>query len=213
MTTIGNRGDMAAYSESYVREDIFMQQARAYGVECGASDPSPAVGGLIQFAASQLNAKSVVEIGTGSGVSGLWLFQGMSSDGVLTSIDTERELSSAARESFEEAGIPAHRFRLITGVINDVVGKLADANYDLVLIRTSVDVMDLIQEAYRLLRQGGTLLIDHALSGGKVADPTQRDLESISRRDGIRAIKEDSRWRSTLLPLGAGVLMATKSRS
>ena len=100
---------MTAYSESYVREDIFMQQARAYGVECGASDPSPAVGGLLQFAASQSQAKSVVEIGTGSGVSGLWLFQGMPRDGVLTSIDTERELSSAARQSFEDAGVPAQR--------------------------------------------------------------------------------------------------------
>jgi len=202
---------MTAYAESYVREDIFMQQARAYGVECGASDPSPAVGGLLHFAAKQIDAKSVVEIGTGSGVSGLWLFQGMPKDGVLTSIDTERELSAAARQSFEESGISAQRFRLITGVINDIVGKLADGNYDLVVIRTAADLMDLIHEAYRLLRPGGTLVIDHALSGGKVADPTQRDFESISRRDGIRAIKEDSRWSSSLLPLGAGVLLATKS--
>jgi predicted O-methyltransferase YrrM len=211
VTTFGNRGDMTAYAESYVREDIFMQQARAYGVECGASDPSPAVGGLLHFAAKQIDAKSVVEIGTGSGVSGLWLFQGMPKDGVLTSIDTERELSAAARQSFEESGISAQRFRLITGVINDIVGKLADGNYDLVVIRTAADLMDLIHEAYRLLRPGGTLVIDHALSGGKVADPTQRDFESISRRDGIRAIKEDSRWSSSLLPLGAGVLLATKS--
>lgn len=211
MTTFGNRGDMTAYSESYVREDIFMQQARAYGVECGAVDPSPAVGGLLQLAAKQLQAKSVVEIGTGSGVSGLWLFQGMPKEGVLTSIDTERELSAAARSSFEESGISAQRFRLITGPITDVVGKLADGNYDLVVIRTSADLMDLIHEAHRLLRIGGMLVIDHALSGGKVADPTQRDFESISRRDGIRSIKEDNRWISSLVPLGAGVLLATKS--
>ena len=211
VTTFGNRGDMTAYSESYVREDIFMQQARAFGVESGAFDPSPAVGGLLYFAAKQAQAKSVVEIGTGSGVSGLWLFAGMPKDGVLTSIDTERELSAAARSSFEEAGISAQRFRLIVGAINDVVAKLADGNYDLVVIRTAADLMDLIHEAHRLLRVGGLLVIDHALSGGKVADPTQRDFESISRRDGIRSIREDSRWSSTLLPLGAGVLLATKS--
>jgi predicted O-methyltransferase YrrM len=211
VTTIGNRGDMSAYAESFVREDIFMQQARAYGVECGAVDPTPAVGGLLQFAASQINAKSVVEIGTGSGVSGLWLFQGMTADAVLTSIDSERELSTAAREVFEEAGISPQRFRLISGVTQDIVSKLADGNYDLVVIRTAADLMDLIHEAHRLLRVGGTLVIDHALSGGKVADPTQRDFETISRRDGLRAIKDDQRWRATLLPLGAGVLLATKS--
>jgi predicted O-methyltransferase YrrM len=165
----------------------------------------------LQFAASQINAKSVVEIGTGSGVSGLWLFQGMTADAVLTSIDAERELSTAAREVFEEAGISPHRFRLISGVTQDIVSKLADGNYDLVVIRTAADLMDLIHEAHRLLRVGGTLVIDHALSGGKVADPTQRDFETISRRDGLRAIKDDQRWRATLLPLGAGTLLATKS--
>jgi hypothetical protein len=71
----------------------------------------------------------------------------MPKDGVLTSIDTERELSAAARSIFQESGISAQRFRLITGVINDVVGKLADGNYDLVVIRTSADLMDLIHEA------------------------------------------------------------------
>ena len=89
--SLQNRGDMTAYSESFAREDIYMQQARANGSEMGVADPTPAVGGLIQFVIRSLSAKSVVEIGTGSGVSGLWIFQGMPTDGVLTSIDTERE--------------------------------------------------------------------------------------------------------------------------
>ncbi|MEI6038800.1 MAG: O-methyltransferase [Actinomycetes bacterium] len=209
--TLQNRGDMTAYSESFSREEIHLQQARANGVEMGAQDPTAAVGALLQYVAKSLDARSVVEIGTGSGVSGLWIFQGMPKDGVLTSIDTEREHSASARDSFEESGIAPARFRLITGNVLEVVGKLADANYDLVVIRPAKDVMDLVQEAHRLLRSGGTLFIDHALSGGKVADPTQRDFESVSRRDGIRFVKEDSRWTSTLLPVGQGVLLATKA--
>ncbi|MEN9325243.1 MAG: hypothetical protein RL414_997 [Actinomycetota bacterium] len=209
--SLQNRGDMTAYSESFAREDIYMQQARANGSEMGVADPTPAVGGLIQFVIRSLSAKSVVEIGTGSGVSGLWIFQGMPTDGVLTSIDTEREHSASARDSFEESGIPAARYRLITGNVGEVVSKLADSNYDVMIIRPAADLMDLVQEAHRLLRAGGVLIVDHALSGGKVADPTQRDFESISRRDGIRTVKEDSRWTSTLLPVGQGILLATKS--
>jgi predicted O-methyltransferase YrrM len=207
---IGNRGDMSAFSESYVREDVFMQQARSAAEELGTVDPSPAVGGLLKYVVQTLNAKSIAEIGTGSGLSGLWIFNGAPSDAVLTSIDTEREHSAAARTVFEEAEISAQRFRLITGVILEVVGKLADNNYDLIVLRPAADLMDLIHESYRLLRTGGVLFIDHALSGGKVADPTQRDFESISRRDGIKAVKEDSRWSSSLLPVGSGVLLATK---
>jgi predicted O-methyltransferase YrrM len=207
---IGNRGDMSAFAESYVREDIFMQQARNTGEELGTVDPSPAVGGLQRFLVQTLRAHSIVEIGTGSGVSGLWLLGGNSKETVLTSIDIEREHTASARAVFEESGIPAQRYRLITGSILEVIGKLADNNYDLVILRPAADLMDLIHESYRLLRSGGILLVDHALSGGKVADPTQRDFESISRRDGVRAVKEDSRWSSTVLPVGSGVLLATK---
>lgn len=207
---IGNRGDMSAFAESYVREDIFMQQARNNATELGTQDPSPAVGGLLRFVVESLKARSIVEIGTGSGVGGLWLFSGALPEMVLTSIDTEREHAASARTVFEESGISTQRFRLITGIIMEVVGKLADNNYDLVVIRPAADLMDLIHAANRLLRPGGMLFIDYALSGGKVADPTQRDFESISRRDGIRAVKEDSRWSSTVLPIGSGVLLATK---
>ena len=207
---IPNRGDMTAFAEAYVREDIFMQQARTHGAELGIEDPSAAVGGLLKFVVATLGAEAIVEIGTGSGVSGLWVFASASKDAVLTSIDVEREHAAVARSAFEESGISPQRFRLISGVVSEVVGKLADANYDLVIIRTAADLMDLVHEAHRLLRVGGILFIDHVMSGGKVADPTQRDFESVSRRDGIRAVKEDSRWSSTLLPLGGGVLLATK---
>ena len=47
----------------------------------------------------------MVEVGTGAGVSGLWLLRGMQSDGVLTSVDTEAEHQRLARETFTEAGI------------------------------------------------------------------------------------------------------------
>ena len=207
---IGNRGDMSAFAESYVREDIFMQQARNNAEELGTLDPTPAVGGLLRFIVESLQARSIVEIGTGSGVGGLWLFAGAAPDAMLTSIDTEREHAASARFVFEESGVSTQRFRLITGIIMEVVGKLADNNYDLVVIRPAADLMDLIHASYRLLRPGGILFIDHALSGGKVADPTQRDFESISRRDGIRSVKEDGRWGSSVLPLGNGVLLATK---
>jgi len=207
---IGNRGDMSAFAEGYVREDIFMQQARNNAEELGTLDPTPAVGGLLRFIVESLKARSIVEIGTGSGVGGLWLFAGAGPEAVLTSIDTEREHAASARSVFEESGISSQRFRLITGIVMEVVGKLADTNYDLVVIRPASDVMDLIHESYRLLRPGGILFVDHVLSFGKVADPTQRDFESISRRDGIRAVKEDARWSSIVLPLGGGVLLATK---
>jgi len=207
---ISPRGDMNAFSENFAHEDYFMQQARANGEEVGASDPTPGVGNFLKFAVQITKAKSVVEIGTGSGVGGLWLLSGMPSDGVLTTIDSEREHSKIARNIFEEADIASTRYRIITGKLIEVVGKLADSSYELVIIRPALDLFDMVQESYRLLKPSGLLVIDQALSGGKVADPTQRDPESIARRDGIKVIKEDERWAASVLPIGAGILVANK---
>jgi predicted O-methyltransferase YrrM len=201
---------MNAFSENFAHEDYFMQQARANGEEVGASDPTPGVGNFLKFAVQITKAKTVVEIGTGSGVGGLWLLSGMPSDGVLTTIDSEREHSKIARNIFEEADIASTRYRIITGKLIEVVGKLADSSYELVIIRPALDLFDMVQESYRLLKPSGLLVIDQALSGGKVADPTQRDPESIARRDGIKVIKEDERWAASVLPIGAGVLVANK---
>ena len=207
---LNNRGDMSAFAENFPHEDFFMQQARKNGVEVGAPDPTVGVGGLINFVVGLISAKSIVEIGTGSGVSGLWIFNGAPKDATFTSIDSEREHSASAKEILDEAGISAQRFRLITGNIVEVVGKLADANYDLMIVRSPIDMVDVVQESYRLLKPGGVLIVDNALDGGKVADPTQRDFETIARRDSIKAIKEDSRWSSTLIPIGGGALLARK---
>jgi len=207
---IYQRGDMSAFAENFAHEDYFMQQARANGEEVGAADPTPGVGNFLKFAVQICKAKSVVEIGTGSGVGGLWLLSGMTPDGVLTTIDSEREHSKIARNIFEEADIASTRYRIITGKLIEVVGKLADSSYELIIIRPALDLFDMVQESYRLLKPSGLLVIDQALSGGKVADPTQRDPESIARRDGIKVIKEDERWAASVLPIGAGVLVANK---
>ena len=201
---------MNSFAESFANEDYFMQEARRNGQEISASDPTPAVGKFLKFSVNLLNAKSVVEIGTGSGVGGLWLLSGMPSDAVLTTIDSEREHSKIAKTIFDEADIAPTRYRIITGKLIEVIGKLADNSYDLIVIRPALDLFDMVHESYRLLKSGGLLVIDQALSGGKVADPTQRDPESIARRDAIKVVKEDERWAASLIPIGAGVLVANK---
>lgn len=201
---------MSAFAETFVQEDYYMQLARKNGEEIGVQDPSPAVGNFLKFVTQLISAKSVIEIGTSSGVGGLWVLQGLSSDGVLTTIDAEREHSKIARNIFEEADIAVTKYRIITGNLIDVVGKLADDSYELLITRDAMDLFEVVQESHRLLKRGGLLVVDQALSGGKVADTTQRDPESISRRDAIKVIKEDARWNSSVIPIGAGILVANK---
>jgi predicted O-methyltransferase YrrM len=160
--------------------------------------------------AAALRAKAVVEVGTGAGVSGLYLLGGMPADGVLTTIDVEVENQRAAREAFAEAGLRQNRTRLIPGRALDVLPRLTDGAYDLVLLRADQDYQAYLAQAVRLLRSGGVLALDEALGQGRVADPAQRDPGTTAVRELGKAVRDDDRLIESLLPCGDGLLLAVK---
>jgi predicted O-methyltransferase YrrM len=159
--------------------------------------------------AAAIEAKAVVEIGTGTGVSGVWLLRGMRRDGVLTSVDVEAECQRLARETFSEAGVATNRTRLITGRALEVLPRLADGGYDLVFCDADKkEYADYLREAQRLLRPGGVVAFDNALWHDKVADAAQRDPETVAIRELGRAVREDEQLLPVLLPVGDGLLCA-----
>src|ERR1044072_2891990 len=96
---------IVTHAENSLPEDAIVAAARDRAVETGAGAVTPAVGALLSVLAKISGAKAVVEVGTGAGVSGLWLLSGMRDDGVLTTIDVEPEHQRIAKQAFTEAGI------------------------------------------------------------------------------------------------------------
>ncbi|WSI99316.1 O-methyltransferase [Nocardia sp. NBC_01329] len=200
-----------AYVEESVVEDEVLVSARERATELGAAPVPPSVGALLSMYAQLLDARAVVEVGTGAGVSGLWLLDGMREDGTLTTIDSEPEHQRAAKESFRAAGIPLARTRLINGRALDVLPRLADGAYDLVFLDAApIEHPQYIAEAVRLLRAGGAVLLHNALLGGRVPDPANRDAATQAVRSATRYVAEDPGLTSVLIPLGDGLLCASK---
>ena len=206
------RIDPHTYAETFIQEDHFKSQARARGVELATTDTSSGTGAFLRHLAFSLQAQAVVEVGTGSGVGSLWLLDGMRPAGTLTSIDDEMEHTQIAKLAFADADISQSRFRLITNSVLDVISKLTDRAYDMVVFRHNPeDLSFVIGEAHRILRSGGVLVIDNFYGGGKVADAAQRDPRTVALRDAGKIIKNDTEhWVSTLIPVGDGLLLATK---
>ncbi|MFZ2527877.1 MAG: O-methyltransferase [Rhodococcus sp. (in: high G+C Gram-positive bacteria)] len=206
-----NAERILAHAENVVVEDEQLVAARERAVDLGADPISPSVGAALALFARMLDAKTVVEIGTGAGVSGLWLLHGLREDGVLTTIDSEPEHQRAAKDAFREAGIMASRTRLINGRALDVLPRLADSAYDLVFVdATPADHPHYVREGVRLLRPGGVLVLHNALLGGRVADPAERSATVLSVRDAARAVSADDRLAPVVLPLGDGLLCAVR---
>lgn len=206
-----NAERILAHAENVVVEDEQLVAARERAVDLGADPISPSVGAALALFARMLDAKTVVEIGTGAGVSGLWLLHGLREDGVLTTIDSEPEHQRAAKDAFRESGIMASRTRLINGRALDVLPRLADSAYDLVFVdATPADHPHYVREGVRLLRPGGVLVLHNALLGGRVADPAERGATVLSVRDAARAVSADDRLAPVVLPLGDGLLCAVR---
>lgn len=199
------------YAEAYLAEDAVVQAARTRGVELGCTPIGPGGAAALRFLAAATSARAVVEVGTGAGVSGLWLLRGMRPDGVLTTVDKDPEHQRAARQAFAEAGIPSGRARLITGAALEVLPRLADGGYDLVFVDAAkTEYADYLTEALRLLRPGGVVAFDNVLWHDRVADPAQRDPETVAMRDLGRSVREDERLVPVLLHAGDGLLAAVK---
>lgn len=199
------------YAEDLLPETEHSQAARE-AAPAGVSPLGRGTATTLTFLARVLRARAVVEIGTGSGVSGLALFAGMEPDGVLTSVDVEAEHQQTARQAFLDAGIPNQRFRLIAGAALTVLPKLSDGAYDLVFIDADkLEYPEYVEQALRLLRHGGVMAMDNSLWHNRVADPSNQEDETITIREAIEAITENEDLVETLLPVGDGLLVAVKA--
>lgn len=199
------------FSEAYVAEDDVLASARARAEEVGVVAIGSGAGAALRFLASVLDARAVVEVGTGTGVSGLWLLRGMRADGVLTTVDVEAEHQRLARQSFTEAGIPSQRARTISGAALDVLPRLTDGHYDIVFCDGDKrEYSAYLQEALRLLRPGGVVAFDNALWHDRVADPARRDEETVAIRELGREVAAHDELVPVLLPVGDGLLLAKK---
>jgi predicted O-methyltransferase YrrM len=200
-----------AHSEDYRRLDDVLLRATERADQLGCGAVSPGTGALLSVLAAGLRATAVAEIGTGAGVSGLWLLRGMTPDGVLTTIDSEAEHQRAAKEAFTEERIRPVRARTIAGRALDVMPRLADGAYDLVLADADpLEALDHVEQAIRLLRPGGLVVVPHALADDRVPDPARRDQVTTAMRELGRTVRDDERLTAAMLPSGDGLLVAAK---
>jgi predicted O-methyltransferase YrrM len=197
-----------AYVDDFVAEDEPLLAARRNAAEVGGAAPvGPVTGAVLRFVASAIGARSVVQIGTGCGTSGLWLLRGMRPGAVLTSVDAEPEHQRLARAVFVAAGFPAGRYRLISGRALEVLPRLADGAYDLVFCDADPqEYAEYLVAALRLLRPGGVVIFDNALSG----DLTRSDRDTAAVGDLCEQARADEHLVPLLLPVGDGLLAAVK---
>ncbi|MFB6842381.1 O-methyltransferase [Streptomyces sp. NPDC056361] len=206
-----NRQTSWSFADAFVAEDEALRWARERAREAGLPSVSPATGGALRVLAATADAKAVAEIGTGTGVSGIYLLHGMRPDGVLTTVDLQPERQQLAKTAFRAAGFAGNRARFIPGRALDVLPRLADGGYDLVFCDGDrLEYLDYLAESLRLLRPGGLVCFEGVFADGRTVDSAAQPPEVQRIRELLRAVRESQDLIASILPVGDGLLCAVR---
>lgn len=198
------------------REDSLLRELREETEALGdiaRMQISPDQGAFLQMLVAVMGARRVLEIGTFTGYSALCMARSLHGDGSMVCCDSSEAWTAIARRYWDRAGVD-DRIRLLLGDARESVASLAvEEKFDLVFI--DADKQN-YAEYYRLalprVRQGGLILFDNMLWGGRVVDPKVLEEDPNARAiDALnRSLPTDPRVECMLLAISDGILMARK---
>jgi predicted O-methyltransferase YrrM len=175
---------------------------------------TPEQGQFMALLAKSIGAKRALEIGVFTGYSAWSVAEALPDDGVLVACDLSEEWTTIARDFWVRAGMASKIDLRIAPALETLAGLEAGGQsgaFDFAFIDADKENYDSYYEAcLRLLRSGGLIVVDNALWGGQVMDPSFQDADTVSIRELNEKIRDDERVDATLLSVGDGVYLARK---
>ena len=168
-------------------------------------------GRLLSAFSKSLSPTNILEIGTYTGYSALCLAEGLTSDGLLYTLDINKELSSFAQRYFDESQFK-EQIQMIIGDALTVIPSLENL-WDLVFIDADKEnysnYFDLVIDK---VRPGGWIIADNVLWSGKVLKPTSKnDSETQAIKLFNQKVNADQRVTNILIPVRDGMMLMIKN--
>ena len=174
---------------------------------------APEQGQFLNLLVGLLGAKRIIEVGTFTGYSALWMDQALPEDGRLVACDVSEEWTDIARRYWAEAGV-AERIDLRLAPALETLEALLEeerGHYDLAFIDADKANYEAYYEAcLKLLDSTGLVVIDNTLWSGRVIDPEADDEDTVAIRQFNDKLHADERVDLSLLPLADGLTLARK---
>ncbi|MDT5039967.1 MAG: hypothetical protein QOE51_952 [Actinoplanes sp.] len=183
------------FVETLVREDEPLRTARLTSAESTMprAEVAPNQGALLALLARLAGARRVLEIGTLTGYSTIWLARAAEH---VTTLEFAPENAAIARRNFAAAGV-ADRIDLIVGHALDSLATL-DGPYDLVFIDADKPSNPAyLAESLRLTRPGSVIVLDNVVRNGAVVDPASDDDRVTGVRRFLEMVRDDPRLEAT----------------
>lgn len=164
----------------------------------------------LKFLVKTYKSKSILEVGTAIGYSGILMGQiAAENGGTLTTIEIDETRYNQAQENFKKSGL-----RNITSILGDATEEIKklDEEFDFVFIDASKGhYMEFFNDSYKLLKDGGIIFIDNIMFRGYLYKEYPKRFKTIVKRldSFIDYLYEN--YNFVLLPFGDGVGLVVKN--
>lgn len=173
---------------------------------------APEQGQFMQMLVRLVGARRAIEVGVFTGYSSLAVMLAMPQDGRLLALDVSPVYTAVARRHWQVAGV-ADRVELVIAPARETLdARLAAGEagrYDFAFIDADkTGYLDYYERLLKLLRPGGLIVVDNTLWHGAVADPADREADTVALREFNDVLHGDERVDVALLPVGDGLTLA-----
>ena len=168
-------------------------------------------GRILSFISKIMSPKKILEIGTYTGYSAICLCEGLDKDGLLHTIDNNKELVEIQNKYFKKANLTNKIVQHYGDAKN--ISPSIDEVFDIVFIDADKESYP---EYYNLIinkvRSGGIIIADNILWSGKILEKVEKDDQATkSIIEFNNKIIEDDRVRNIILPIRDGLNIVRKN--
>jgi predicted O-methyltransferase YrrM len=167
-------------------------------------------GRILSMLSQSIQPKTILEIGTYTGYSALCMAEGLQNDGVLYTIDINKELAPFAQKYFNKSSYKS-LIKMMVGNALDIIPDL-NFNWDLVFIDADKEnYSNYFDSVIQKVNKGGMIIADNVLWSGKVTRPTsENDIETKALKTFNEKVHSDSRVNNLLMPVRDGMMIMIK---
>ena len=177
---------------------------------------APDQGQFMALLLQLISARKVLEIGTFTGYSTLWLASALPNDGTVITCDVDEEATDIARRYWQKAAMDEKinlRLAPATETLDQLLAAGQADTFDFIFIDADkVNYDHYYEKALQLLRVGGLLAIDNTFWFGRVVDPDNQEETTIAIRALNQKIHLDQRVDVSMVAIADGLTLAIKQR-
>ena len=196
-------------TDTFIQEDELLKQIviDTEAKKIPLIQVSPETGKLLGMFIKMIGAKNVLEIGTLTGYSTIWMARALPPEGRVITLELTKAHADEALSNYKKAALD-NKIELILGKALDSLDTLTGRKFDLVFIDADKEnCVNYFNKVIHMVRTGGLIITDNTLRRGEVIDP-----DPGPGAQGIiaynRLVANDSRVESLLVPIDDGITLS-----